>query len=114
MIQENESKVWQLVYEDRYSIPVLHSWYETKEQADDMLADCTKLFPQTSYWLEQGTEHINQKCRHCETIYCEERHDHYGITTGYWCDECYETDYPYRKDAYFDPDFAGERMEDDY
>lgn len=42
-----------------------------------------------------------------------ERLDAYGISTGYWCDDCYENNYPYRKDWY---DFAGngERLDDDY
>jgi hypothetical protein len=114
MIQENESKVWQIVFEDRYSIPVLHSWYMTKEQADEMLADLKRCFPDTEYYLEQGTEHINEKCRGCETIHCSERFDYHGITTGCWCEDCYQTNYPYRKDDYFDPGYAGERLEEDY
>lgn len=44
----------------------------------------------------------------------EERHDAYGMSTGYYCDECYKNNYPYRKDSYFDQSYAGERMEDDY
>lgn len=44
----------------------------------------------------------------------EMRHDAYGIPTGYYCDACYENNYPYRKDNYFDPGYAGERMDDDY
>ena len=42
------------------------------------------------------------------------RSDHYGIFTGHYCDECYENNYPYRKDNYFDPGYAGEYLEDDY
>jgi hypothetical protein len=42
------------------------------------------------------------------------RHDAYGIYTGIYCDECYENNYPYRKDDYYDPPYAGERMDDDY
>jgi hypothetical protein len=55
-------------------------------------------------------------CRgiNCESINTEMRYDNYGIPTGYYCDDCYENNYPYRKDAYFDPDYAGERLEDDY
>lgn len=44
----------------------------------------------------------------------EERFDAYGLSTGYYCDSCYENNYPYRKDNYFDPSYAGERMDDDY
>lgn len=42
------------------------------------------------------------------------RSDAYGLYTGAYCDECYENNYPYRKDAYFDPGYAGESMENDY
>jgi hypothetical protein len=42
------------------------------------------------------------------------RNDVYGLSTGVWCDDCYENHYPYRKDKYFDPDYCGERMDDDY
>ena len=53
-------------------------------------------------------------CRRCESTTVEERHDHYGISTGYWCDNCYENNYPYRKDAYHDYLNAGEYLNDDY
>jgi hypothetical protein len=42
------------------------------------------------------------------------RSDAYGLTTGCYCDECYENNYPYRKDRYYDPSYCGERMDDDY
>ena len=52
-------------------------------------------------------------CRGCQ----EEghmQHDAYGITTGHWCNTCYDSDkYPYRKDAY-DYEAYGERLDDDY
>ena len=57
------------------------------------------------------------KCRGCETIGngVDERCDAYGYGTGDWCDVCYNSNkYPYRKDRYFDPSYAGERLEDDY
>ena len=45
------------------------------------------------------------------------RYDAYGIFTGIYCDDCYnsgESDrYPYRKDEYHDPMYAGERLETD-
>jgi len=40
------------------------------------------------------------------------RFDSYGIYTGQYCDCCYERNYPYRKDDYFDPSYAGESLED--
>ena len=45
------------------------------------------------------------------------RTDAYGMSTGCWCDECREgpnKKYPYREDRYYDPSYAGERMDDDY
>ena len=42
------------------------------------------------------------------------RADAYGIYTGLYCDKCYKDNYPYRKDEYYDPAYAGERLEEDY
>ena len=42
------------------------------------------------------------------------RFEAYGNYTSLYCDECYNSDvYPYRKDRYHDPMYAGERMEPD-
>ena len=42
------------------------------------------------------------------------RSDAYGIYTGLYCDKCYDSDeYPYRKDRYFDPAYAGEHLEEE-
>ena len=45
------------------------------------------------------------------------RTDAYGIYTGIYCDECYDSNdssrYPYKKDNYFDPAYAGERLDND-
>ena len=49
-----------------------------------------------------------------ETAYVELRHDAYGIPTRYYCDDCYENNYPYRKDNYYDYLNAGEYMNEDY
>jgi hypothetical protein len=57
-------------------------------------------------------------CRGCSTTdeeaYVELRQDAYGYATGHYCDDCYENNYPYRKDRYHDESYAGERLEDDY
>ena len=44
------------------------------------------------------------------------RSDAYGLYTGLYCEKCYDdpTKYTYRKDKYYDPAYAGERMEEDY
>tara|TARA_R110002110_G_scaffold1080_3_gene4338 strand:+ start:3691 stop:4035 length:345 start_codon:yes stop_codon:yes gene_type:complete len=43
------------------------------------------------------------------------RADAYGIYTGLYCDKCYDdpNKYTYRKDEYYDPAYAGERLEPD-
>ena len=43
------------------------------------------------------------------------RADAYGIYTGLYCDKCYADPqkYTYRKDNYYDPAYAGERMNPD-
>jgi hypothetical protein len=57
-------------------------------------------------------------CRGCSTTKeeasVELRHDAYGIPTGYYCDDCYENNYPYRKDKYYDESYAGECLDDEY
>jgi hypothetical protein len=57
-------------------------------------------------------------CHHCQTRdeqkNVEMRQDYYGLATGFYCDDCYENHYPYRKDAYYDPEYCGERMDEDY
>ncbi|MCB1160877.1 MAG: hypothetical protein KDK45_25470, partial [Leptospiraceae bacterium] len=43
------------------------------------------------------------------------REDSYGIFTGVYCEECYNSNkYPYRKDRYYDSAYAGERLDEDY
>jgi len=64
-------------------------------------------------------EHTWVRTNHCQGNDCsskdtQERHDNYGLFTGHYCDDCYENNYPYRKDNYYDPGYAGERMDDDY
>ena len=49
-----------------------------------------------------------------EGAYVELRSDSYGIPTGYYCEDCYETNYPYHKDNYYDWANAGEYLESDY
>jgi hypothetical protein len=68
---------------------------------------------------EEGDFIIHCRGRNCDkttrtddTI--SERSDAYGISTGHYCDDCYESNYPYRKDRYYDESYAGERMDDDY
>lgn len=66
--------------------------------------------------------HSDEPCRGCghseeddARIQVLERFDAYGITTGYWCHECYDSSrYPYRKDKYYDYLEAGEYLDDNY
>ena len=63
---------------------------------------------------------MNQQvpCRGCDTTDEEACVslclDAYGIPTGFYCSDCYENNYPYRKDRYHDYLDAGEYLEDDY
>lgn len=41
------------------------------------------------------------------------RSDAYGIYTGVYCDECYEHNYPYKKDRY-DYEAYGERLDPEW
>jgi len=54
------------------------------------------------------------QCRRCESTDTHQQFDYYGYSTGYWCDNCYKNNYPYRKDAYYDYLNAGEYLEDNY
>lgn len=49
-----------------------------------------------------------------ETACVEMRYDYYGNPTRYYCDDCYENNYPYRKDNYYNYLDAGEYMDEDY
>jgi len=55
-----------------------------------------------SYVRNGGLQHLWQ------------RYDAYGMYTGLYCDECYESNdsskYPYKKDRYFDESYAGESL----
>lgn len=59
---------------------------------------------------------IHCKGRGCDCVgeEVEMRHDAYGIPTGYYCDNCYENNYPYKKHRYYDYFDAGEYLDDDY
>jgi hypothetical protein len=55
-------------------------------------------------------------CRGCGED-ADERYDWYGISTGYWCEECYHgSEYPYRRDRYatIEYDGYGERLDDEF
>lgn len=47
------------------------------------------------------------ECRGCGKGNSIERFDAYGIHTGHYCNECYENNYPYRKDRYPTIEFNG-------
>ena len=55
-------------------------------------------------------------CRSCGED-SDERFDYHGISTGHWCQSCYDSSkYPYKKDRYatIEYDGYGERLEDNY
>jgi hypothetical protein len=110
-----QETVYQVMTNGKYGMPTLHDWYTDKQLADDFIKFANETNPNLDVWIEEGTDHIYQKCR-CGSIHVNLRYDAHGIETGYWCDDCYDdsSKYPYRKDKYFDPSYAGERLEDDY
>ena len=99
-------------------VPCLQTWKESREDAEKEMAELKLCFPNDIFFIEEGTDYIYTKCKGCGTVHANECHDAHGITTGHWCDKCYDdpSKYTYRKDAYYDPAYAGERMEpeDDY
>jgi len=53
-------------------------------------------------------------CKLCGKKDGEERFDAYGIYTTKCCEECYESDrYKWRKDDYYDPEYAGEQLDEE-
>lgn len=38
------------------------------------------------------------------------RCDAYGIYTGLYCDKCYKSNYPYKRDRYYDEAYCGEKL----
>jgi hypothetical protein len=69
--------------------------------------------------LENGDYYVNQviPCRGCKSDEAMEQSDAHGISTGYWCDPCYNSSkYPYKKDRYptIETHGYGERLNDDY
>ena len=117
MCKKNK-QYWQVLClsENSYGIPACQAFYDTKEEADASLPGYIELWPDCDWWVEEGTEWITNKCRHCNSPEADEEFDFYGMSTGHWCRDCYENNYPYRKDAYFDPEYAGESLygDDDY
>lgn len=112
-MKTNEN-IWQVLTNAEMGTS-LYRWVEGQEAAIDALKDAEECFPDNEFWIEEGTEYIYKKCRHCGTVHANERSDSYGISTGVWCEVCYNSsNYPYRKDRYYDPSYAGERMEEDY
>ena len=72
-----------------------------------------------------NNEEIKANCRGCEKEsdfvrpiqhHMWARTDAYGIYTGLYCNKCYDAQekYTYRKDEYYDPAYAGEKLEEDY
>jgi len=53
---------------------------------------------------------ICMRCQRQDSV-PEEQYDAYGIYAGMMCDPCFKK--AYRQDRYFDPDYAGERLEEE-
>ena len=95
--------------------------YQVKCMKSDNVLFESFLIEECQQWIEW--EDIQEfyvykfiTCRGCD----EEGYEHYdahGISTGHWCNDCYESDrYPYRKDRYptIETHGYGERLSEDY
>ena len=73
-----------------------------------------KEYPDKEIWSNEMEGWYLPRCKPLE-YHMWARSDAYGIYTGLYCDKCYKDSniYTYRKDEYFDPAYAGERMEDE-
>jgi hypothetical protein len=98
--------------------PTLTTLCTSEEEAQKELASCKEMWANDEWWIEEGTQHVLDKCRGCaDPINAHECFDAYGITTGHWCPTCYDSSaYPYRKDRYptIEHHGYGERLDDDY
>ncbi len=95
---------------------------DSARQPNELTAHCVnelREMIQREGWGEYDHSYFKvHTCRGtgCDKEYASERHDAHGITTGHYCDECYENNYPYRRDAYptIETHGYGERLSDDY
>lgn len=112
-----KTKYYQLLTEDICGYPVLQQFFTDEAEAEKEKKSCESCWPNSEWWIEEGTEYIAHKCRGCGTPEANEQCDAHGIPTGYWCEPCYESDkYPYRRDRYptMETHGYGERLDDDY
>ena len=92
-------------------------------------SNCCDAYPESKF-SESGVVSICMNCgNECETYelqlcrgkgcnseYSSPRNDAYGLPTGSYCDDCYENNYPYRKDKYPTIGYHGygERLDDNF
>lgn len=94
--------------------------YQIKSSAtDEILFECyfeEEVQEFTSDCKEDVYVYQYYECRGCAEEEGYDRHDAYGNFTGYYCEECYSHNYPYRKDRYptIEFDGYGERLSEDY
>ena len=64
-------------------------------------------------WFIDYKEHSCRGCREFK-LDTDKRTDWYGIYTGHYCEDCYENNYPYKKERYatIEYDGYGEQLED--
>jgi hypothetical protein len=94
-------------------------YFDSPDEVNDKMKEVGTPARDMHGWYELDGKllctNVTHSCRGCEVKDAEERFDANGITTGYWCNDCYDSNkYPYRKDQYFDPGYAGESLEEDY
>ena len=109
---------WQVVvFNDDKGWEVLQQLCYSKGEAESVLNECQECWANDEFSIVEGTDFVTTKCKGCGTIEADECSDAHGITTGYWCDPCYNSSkYPYRKDKYptMETHGHGDYLEDDY
>ena len=98
-MKNSKETIYQVMNMDEYFLVMFTN---DKDEAEKQLKDSETACPHINFEIVEGVEYITTKCRGCSTPYANEQHDAHGITTGNWCEDCYEDEsiYPYRKDKY--------------
>lgn len=94
---------------ERYSIfegPEANRYIVTDEETGERIG----IFD----FLEHAHAEINRLAGVCSCGkgWAWEQYDYYGIYAGRMCDDCFGE--KYRQDAYFDPGYAGESLDEDW
>jgi hypothetical protein len=74
-----------------------HNW----EEANDLYLAYRTNNKQNDIVYDLQTLHYCKSCNDAK-LDSEERFDFHGISTGYYCTDCFQNNYPYRQDDYME------------